>query len=187
VEASPKLVEEVLMRFENAGMQAYRFFEWAGKQQDYAHSVEAYHIIIDSLGKIQQYGLMWTVVNLMKIKGVLTKETFAIIMRRYARAKKIEEAVYTFDTMEKFGVPPDLEAFNSLLSALCKCKKVHKAQEIFDLMKVRFKPDLKTYSIFLLIFRTTLGFSMSFDLFNAGSLQGVVTSLIDCKSVQVGH
>jgi len=149
VEASPKLVEEVLMRFENAGMQAYRFFEWAGKQKDYAHSVEAYHIIIDSLGKIQQYGLMWTVVNLMKIKGVLTKETFAIIMRRYARAKKIEEAIYTFDTMEKFGVPPDLEAFNSLLSALCKCKKVRKAQEVFDLMKVRFKPDLKTYSILL--------------------------------------
>lgn len=149
VEASPKLVEEVLKRFENAGMQAYRFFEWAGKQQGYSHSVEAYHIIIDSLGKIRQYGLMWTVVNLMKIKGVLTKEAFAVIIRRYANVKKVKEAVYTFDTMEKFGVPADLEAFNSLLSALCKCKNVRTAQEIFDRMKVRFKPDLKTYSILL--------------------------------------
>ncbi|KAH9331504.1 hypothetical protein KI387_003612 [Taxus chinensis] len=149
VKLSPSLVENVLEKFGNAGMVAYRFFQWAGRQEGYVHSLEAYHTMINSLGKIRQYGLMWTLVNTMKSKGVLMKETFCIIIRRYTRVKKLDEAVYAFDIMDKFGVQPDLAAFNSLLSAMCKCKNVRKAQEIFDFMKARYVPDLKTYSILL--------------------------------------
>ncbi|XVE55284.1 hypothetical protein DITRI_Ditri03aG0146300 [Diplodiscus trichospermus] len=146
---SPEVVEDVLKRFENAGMLAYRFFEWAEKQRSYMHSVRAYHTMIESLAKIRQYQIMWDLVNTMRNKSILNVETFCIIMRRYARVQKVEEAVYTFNVMEKYGVPPNLAAFNGLLSALCKSKNVRKAQEIFDRMKDRFLPDSKTYSILL--------------------------------------
>ncbi|XP_043701090.1 pentatricopeptide repeat-containing protein At1g77360, mitochondrial [Telopea speciosissima] len=149
VRVSPDLAEDVLKRFENAGMQAYRFFEWAGKQWNYTHSVRAYHTMIGSLAKIRQYQIMWDLVNSMRSKGILNVETFCVIMRKYARAQKVDEAVYTFNVMDKYGVPPNLAAFNSLLSAFCKSKNVRKAQEIFDSMKDRFTPDSKTYSILL--------------------------------------
>ncbi|KAF8413183.1 hypothetical protein HHK36_001159 [Tetracentron sinense] len=147
VRVSPDLVEDVLKRFENAGMQAYRFFEWAGKQWNYTHSIRAYHTMISSLAKTRQYQIMWDLVNSMRSKGILNVETFCVIMRKYSRAQKVDEAVYTFNVMDKYGVPPNLAAFNSLLSALCKSKNVRKAQEIFDNMKDRFVPDSKTYSI----------------------------------------
>ncbi|XP_022765904.1 pentatricopeptide repeat-containing protein At1g77360, mitochondrial-like [Durio zibethinus] len=146
---SPEVVEDVLKRFENAGMLAYRFFEWAEKQRNYMHSIRAYHTMIESLAKIRQYQIMWDLVNTMRNKSMLNVETFCIIMRRYARVQKVEEAIYTFNVMEKYGVPPNLAAFNGLLSTLCKSKNVRKAQEIFDRMKDQFVLDSKTYSILL--------------------------------------
>lgn len=149
VRVSPEVVEEVLKRFENAGMLAYRFFDWAGKQRSYEHSIKAYHIMIESLAKIRQYQIMWDLVNAMRGKNMLNIETFCIIMRKYSRAQKVEEAVYTFNVMRKYDVPPNLAAFNGLLSALCKSKNVRKAQEIFDSTKHQFTPDSKTYSILI--------------------------------------
>ncbi|XP_048322706.2 pentatricopeptide repeat-containing protein At1g77360, mitochondrial [Ziziphus jujuba] len=150
VRVSPEIVEHVLKRFENAGMLAYRFFSWAGKQRNYCdHSIRAYHAMIESLAKIRQYQLMWELVNAMRSKGLLNVETFCIVMRKYARARKVDEALYTFNVMEKYDVRPNLAAFNGLLSALCKSKNVRKAQEVFDKMKDGFVPDSKTYSILI--------------------------------------
>ncbi|GAB4851877.1 hypothetical protein Ancab_031276 [Ancistrocladus abbreviatus] len=146
---SPDIVENVLKRFENAGMLAYRFFEWAGKQRNYMHTVRAYHTMIESLAKIRQYQIMWDLVNTMRKKGMLNIETFCIIMRKYARAQKVDEAIYAFNMMEKYDVTPNLAAFNGLLSALSKSNNIRKAQEIFDKMKGQFVPDSKTYSILL--------------------------------------
>ncbi|XP_078170173.1 pentatricopeptide repeat-containing protein At1g77360, mitochondrial-like [Carex rostrata] len=141
--------ELVLKKFENAGMLAYRFFLWAQKQRNFSHSVNAYHTMIGSLAKIRQYRIMWDLVSVMQRERLLNVETFCIIMRRYARAQKVEETMYTFNVMDKFGVSPNLAAFNGLLGALCKSKNVRKAQEVFDEMSHQFKPDAKTYSILL--------------------------------------
>ncbi|PWA51768.1 tetratricopeptide repeat (TPR)-like superfamily protein [Artemisia annua] len=149
IRPTPESVEEVLKRFSNAGMLIYQFFEWASKQRHYEHSIRAYHTMIESLAKIRQYEIMWDLINSMRTKGLLNIETFCIIMRKYARAQKVEEAIYTFNVMEKYNVPPNLAAFNGLLSALCKSKNVRKAQEIFNTMKDRFVPDQKTYSILI--------------------------------------
>lgn len=149
IKVSPELAEEVLIKFENAGMQAYCFFTWANKQRNYSHTVRSYHIMIGSLAKIRQYKIMWDLINSMRTEGILNVETFCIVMRKYARAQKVDEAIYTFNVMDKYGVTPNLAAFNSLLSAFCKSKNVRKAQEIFDQRKDRFVPDSKTYSILL--------------------------------------
>lgn len=149
IKVSPELAEEIIIKFENAGMQAYRFFAWAEKQRNYTHTVRSYHAMIGSLAKIRQYQIMWDLVNSMRGKEILNIETFCVIMRKYARAQKVDEAIYTFNVMEKYGVAPNLAAFNSLLSAFCKAKNVRKAQEIFDRMKDQFVPDSKTYSILL--------------------------------------
>ena len=65
-------------RFENAGMLAYWFFEWAGKQRKYMHSVLAYYTMIESLAKIRQYQIMRDLVNTMRNKSMLVLRHFAI-------------------------------------------------------------------------------------------------------------
>ncbi|KZV44971.1 pentatricopeptide repeat-containing protein mitochondrial [Dorcoceras hygrometricum] len=151
IHVSEDIVEKVLEKFENAGMLAHRFFEWAGKQRNYNHTVRAYHIMIESLAKIRQYEIVWDLVNCMNGKGMLNIETFCIIMRKYARAQKVDEAVYTFNIMKKYNVPPNLAAFNGLLSALCKSKNapnLPKAREIFrEMVDANCPPDIVTYGI----------------------------------------
>ncbi|XP_043694663.1 pentatricopeptide repeat-containing protein At1g71060, mitochondrial [Telopea speciosissima] len=150
VKVSPSLVEEVLKKLSNAGVLALLFFRWAEKQEGFKHTTEIYNALMDALGKIKQFKLMWNLVNTMKSKALLTKDTFALIIRRYARARKIKEATETFEKMEKFCLKPELSDFNRYIDTLCKSRHVKKAQEVFDEMKKRrFTPDLRTYTILL--------------------------------------
>ncbi|XP_078439029.1 tetratricopeptide repeat (TPR)-like superfamily protein [Wolffia australiana] len=149
VNITSELVSNVLKRLSNAGKLALHFFRWAEKQPNFKHSSESYHSLIDSLGKIKQFKLIWEIVNVMRDRGLLQKETFALISRRYVRAKNIREATLTFDRMRDFGLTADVSDFNSFLDTLSKSKNVKTAQEIFSDLKHRFSIDLKTYTILL--------------------------------------
>ncbi|BFG17172.1 hypothetical protein CerSpe_034460 [Prunus speciosa] len=150
VEVSPALVVEVLKKLSNAGVLALSFFRWAEKQKGFKHTMESYNALIEALGKIKQFKMIWELVNDMKSKGLLSKETFALISRRYSRAKKVKEAIETFEKMEKFGMKVEGSDFNRLIDTLSKSRQVEKAQEVFDKMKhTRFKPDIKSYTILL--------------------------------------
>ncbi|KAK6931013.1 Pentatricopeptide repeat [Dillenia turbinata] len=150
IEPSPTLVVEVLKKLSNSGVLALSFFRWAEKQKGFEHTSESYNALIESLGKIKQFKMIWVLMNAMKSKGLLTKETFALICRRYARARKTKEAIETFEKMSELGLKPELSDFNRLLDTLSKSRHVTKAQEVFDKMKKRrFTPDIKSYAILL--------------------------------------
>jgi pentatricopeptide repeat protein len=104
IEVSPVLVVEVLKKLGNAGALALSFFKWAEKQKGFEYSTESYNALIEALGKIKQFKLIWDLVSDMKRKGQLSKETFALIVRRYARARMVKEAIEAFEKVEKFGM-----------------------------------------------------------------------------------
>ncbi|PSR84971.1 Pentatricopeptide repeat-containing protein [Actinidia chinensis var. chinensis] len=150
VVVSPPLVLEVLKKLSNAGILALSFFRWAEKQNGFKHNTEIYNALIEALGKIKQFKMVWNLVSEMKLKGLLKKETFALITRRYARARKVKEAIEAFERMETFGLKLELSDFNRLIDTLCKSRHVEKAHQVFDKMKNRkFKPDIKSYTILL--------------------------------------
>ncbi|KAJ6822323.1 putative LRR receptor-like serine/threonine-protein kinase [Iris pallida] len=151
VRVTPELVEEVLKRLGNAGMLALGFFRWAEKKEGFKYNTQGFHHLIEALGKIKQFKLVWGLVDSMKQKGLLRKDTFGLITRRYARARKIREAISSFEKMEEFGLKPELADYNSLIDTITKAKHVERAQIIFDDMKRKrnFSPDIKTYSILL--------------------------------------
>ncbi|KAM7252613.1 hypothetical protein ACFE04_008122 [Oxalis oulophora] len=148
--SSPTLIVEVLKRLSNAGVVGLSFFRWAEKQNGFKHNADSYNTLIESLGKIKQFKLIWTLVDDMKRKRLLTKDTFALISRRYARARKVREAVDAFEKIGKYGFQIDLSDFNRLIDTLAKSKNVSSAQQVFDKMKnKRFKPDIKSFAILL--------------------------------------
>lgn len=150
VDLSPALVVEVLKKLSNAGALALSFFHWAEKQKGFKYDTETYNALIEALGKIKQFKLIWNLVSDMKLKGLLSNNTFALITRRYARARKVKEAVEAFEKMEKFGMKLEVSDFNRLIDTLSKSRNVEKAQEVFDKMKKRrFVPDIKSYTILL--------------------------------------
>ncbi|KAG6520219.1 pentatricopeptide repeat-containing protein At1g71060, mitochondrial-like [Zingiber officinale] len=151
ISVSPTLVAEVLKRLSNAGMITHYFFSWAEKQKGFVYTSEIFHHLIEALGKIKQFRLIWNLVDIMMRRGLLKRETFTLIIRRYVRAKKLKEAVESFEKMSLFGLKAELSDYNSLIDTISKSKNVKKAQEICNEMKrtKRFIPDLKTHTILL--------------------------------------
>lgn len=148
---SPNLVLQVLKRLNNAGVMALSFFRWAEKRRGFQHSSECYNYLIESLGKIKQFKMVWLLVDEMKLRGLLCADTFALISRRLARARKVKEAIEAFERMEnKYGMKPELQDYNRLLDTLSKSRQVERAQMVFDKWKyTRFTPDIKSYTILL--------------------------------------
>ena len=151
VAMSPELVAEVLKNLSNAGMLALAFFRWAERQEGFSYTAEGFHNLIEALGKIKQFRLVWSLVETMRCRGLLSKDTFKLIVRRYARARKVKDAVETFEKMSVFGLKTELSDYNWLIDTLSKSKQVKKAQAIYKEMKrkVKFVPDLKTYTVLM--------------------------------------
>ena len=107
-----------------------------------------YNALIEALGKIKQFKVVWNLVSDTKHKGLLSKEMFALISQKYARARKVKEATDAFEKIEKFGMKLEVSDYNRLIDTLSKSRNVEKAQEMFDTVKKRrFVPDIKSYTI----------------------------------------
>ena len=107
-----------------------------------------YNALIEALGKIKQFKVVWNLVSNTKHKGLLSKEMFALISQKYVRARKVKEAADAFEKIEKFGMKLEVSDYNRLMDTLSKSRNVEKAQEMFDTVKKRrFVPDIKSYTI----------------------------------------
>nr|CAD1832863.1 unnamed protein product [Ananas comosus var. bracteatus] len=71
--------------------------------------------------------------------------TFSLLAERLVLSGKPDRAVRLFLSSPSSLHTP--RAFNSLLDALCKSRRVHKATSLFKTLKHRFPPDAATYNI----------------------------------------
>ena len=76
------------------------------------------YVLIEALGRIKQFKVLWNLVSDMKHNEMLSKETFVSISRRYARVRKIKEAVDAFEKIEKFGMKLEVSYYNRLIDTL---------------------------------------------------------------------
>jgi len=71
---------------------------------------------------------------------------FAALIRRFARAGLPEEAIGAFHRMGEYGLEPSASSFSLLIASLAKRRFGKEAQEVFDLLKEKFPPDVVVYS-----------------------------------------
>ncbi|KAF7806879.1 pentatricopeptide repeat-containing protein [Senna tora] len=128
---SHSLVEKILKRFGNDWVSALGFFSWAKSQTGYVHSPELYELMVDILGKLKKFHLMWDLIEEMdRIEGYVTFTTMVKVMRRLTKAGKYEEAVEVFRNMDRFGVKKDTMGMNVLMDALVKGDSVEHAHKV---------------------------------------------------------
>lgn len=145
---SPELVEEVLKLSYGSPNAAVSFFRWAGL----AHkpSLYAWNLMVDLLGKNKMFDELWAAIRSMKEAGLLSLATFVSVFGSYCVEGKFDDAMMTFDVMEKYGIEPDVVAVNSLLSAICREKnQTNRAYKFFDKIKLKIPPDGDTFAILL--------------------------------------
>lgn len=107
--------------------------------------------MVDLLGKNEMFEPMWDAIRSMKQEGdVLTVATFVSVFGSYCVAGRLNEAIMTFDVMERYGIQPDVVAVNSLLSAICReDNQTVKALEFFERIKTKIAPDGDSFAILL--------------------------------------
>ncbi|KAM0937631.1 putative tetratricopeptide-like helical domain superfamily [Dioscorea sansibarensis] len=149
---SEDLVIQVLRRHRSDWKSALCFFNWASKQQGYAHESRAYNEMLDILGRMKQISIMRQLFDEIP-KGqaatIINEKTFAVLLNRYAAAHKVEDAIEIFYKRKVYGFELDLVAFQTLLMSLCRYKHVEEAESLFLQKKDEFPPVIKSRNIIL--------------------------------------
>ncbi|XP_073276364.1 uncharacterized protein [Primulina huaijiensis] len=150
VDLSQCLIEHTLKRFSYEWIAALGFFKWSALQNGIPHSPELYNLMVDNLGKMKKFDLMWELVEEMKSLGpYVTLDTMSKVMRRLAKAGNYEDAVEAFRKMELFGVKQDLMSMNLLMDALVKEGSVEHAEGLLLDFKELIPPNLQTYNVLI--------------------------------------
>lgn len=148
VDVSDCLVEQVLQRFCFDWIPALGFFKWAEMHKGATHSAHLYNLMVDNLGKVRKFDMMWELVGEMKeIEGYVTLATMTKIVRRTAKAHKYDDAVEAFKKMELFGVAKDITAMNMLMDSLVKQGSIEHAERVFFDFKDHIPPNSQTYNV----------------------------------------
>ncbi|XP_057435013.1 putative pentatricopeptide repeat-containing protein At3g15200 [Lotus japonicus] len=146
------LVLDVLRRHRSDWKPALVFFNWASKADSYAPTSRVCNEILDILGKMSRFEELHQVFDEMSHReGLVNEDTFSTLLRRFAAAHKVEEAISMFYTREQFGLDLDLDAFRTLLMWLCRYKHVEDAETLFHSKAREFQlhRDIKTWNVIL--------------------------------------
>lgn len=149
VVVSQTLVDKLLHRFRDDWKSALGVFRWAGSFSGNEHTLEAYSMVVDILGKARQMDQMRALLDEMSKHCCVTTNTVAKVMRRFAGAGQWKDAVRLFDELESFGLKKNTETMNILLDTLCKENRVEQAREIFLDLKPYIAPNAHTFNIFI--------------------------------------
>ncbi|XP_056683199.1 pentatricopeptide repeat-containing protein At3g22670, mitochondrial [Spinacia oleracea] len=150
IDLSESLVEKILLKFCNDWIPAFGFFKWAKGQTDFMPSENCYNLMVDILGKLKKFELMWELLEEMhKLGGLVSIVTMSKVIRRLCRARKCDDAVEAFKKFEHFGLIKDTSAMNILMDSLVKERDVERAQNIFLEYKDEIALNSRTFNILI--------------------------------------
>ncbi|XP_041021178.1 pentatricopeptide repeat-containing protein At5g11310, mitochondrial [Juglans microcarpa x Juglans regia] len=161
IEPNPSLVQAVLDRFDHSPRLLHTLFVWAKKQPGFRSSETLFNSVINVLGKSKKFDSVWSLV-LDRIGGdekppaFVSGDTFAIMIRRYARAGMTQPAIRTFEFARNLDPIQDSDSemslFEVLLDSLCKEGHVKVASEYLDQKRKldpNWVPSVRVYNILL--------------------------------------
>ncbi|KAL1821478.1 hypothetical protein DCAR_0417894 [Daucus carota subsp. sativus] len=153
VNLTTPLVMMVLQRLHYEEKLAFRFFTWAGHQDNYAHEPQVYNEMIDILSstkyKVKQFRIVCDILDFMKRnnKTSVPVEVLLKILRQYTEKHLTHLQKFAKKKKIRVKTQPEINAFNLLLDSLCKCCLVEDAEGMFRRMQSKVKPDANTYNI----------------------------------------
>ncbi|CAG7904508.1 unnamed protein product [Brassica rapa] len=148
------IVSKILQRLQFEEKTAFRFFTWAGHQAHYySHEPSTYNEMIDILSstkyKNKQFRIVIDMLDYMKRnnKETVPADVMLEILRKYCERYLTHVQKFAKRKRIRVKTQPEINAFNFLLDALCKCGLVKEAEALVRKMKFKVKPDANTYNV----------------------------------------
>lgn len=107
----------------------------------------AYSSMITIFTRLSLYDKAEEVIRLMREdKVVLNLENWLVVLNTNSQQGKLEEAELTLSSMHEAGFPPNIVAFNTLLTGYGRISNMDAAQRVFlSIQDVGLEPDETTY------------------------------------------
>ncbi|CAH8258042.1 unnamed protein product [Arabidopsis lyrata] len=153
VDLTTPVVCKILQRLQYEEKTAFRFFTWAGHQEHYSHEPIAYNEMIDILSstkyKNKQFRIVIDMLDYMKRnkKTVVPADILLEILRKYCERYLTHVQKFAKRKRIRVKTQPEINAFNMLLDALCKCGLVKEGEALLRRMRHRVKPDATTFNV----------------------------------------
>ncbi|XVF82635.1 hypothetical protein PTKIN_Ptkin16aG0065000 [Pterospermum kingtungense] len=158
ISLSPFLLDQTLLRLQHSSKIALSFFLYSKSLPTPSLlSATSYNLIIDILGKVRQFDVVWQLILEMDQLNISPdSSTFMILIRRLIAAGLTRQAIRAYDDMGCFSAAADDDpdgvsqnCFCFLLDTLCKYGYVKVAVEVFNKRKSGFRVDSKMYTVLI--------------------------------------
>ncbi|CAN0877674.1 Pentatricopeptide repeat-containing protein At5g11310, mitochondrial [Linum grandiflorum] len=162
IEPQPGLLEALFEKFDSSPKLQHALFLWAEKRPGFRCSEVLFNSMVNALGKARQFDAAWFLV-LDRLAGdgdedrcLVSSDTFAVLIRRYARAGIPEAAIRTYEYARNLDLVSKSDAgmrlFEILLDSLCKEEHVRVAAQYLQSRKKTepsWIPSIRIYNILL--------------------------------------
>lgn len=99
---TPEIVQEVLKFSYGCPTAAVKFFRWSGLA--HSHNERSWNLMVDLLGRNKLFEEMWDAIRSLRQEGMLSITAFVSAFGSYCVAGRFNEAIMTFDVMERFEI-----------------------------------------------------------------------------------
>ncbi|CAI9087289.1 OLC1v1021326C1 [Oldenlandia corymbosa var. corymbosa] len=129
----------------------YKFFVWSGQRENYRHTTNAYHLIMEVFAEAEEFKAMWRLLEDMIDKGYPTSaRTFNILICTCGEAGLARKVVERFIKTKTFNFRPFKHCFNAILHSLITIRQYKLIEWVYEQMLVEgHSPDVLTYNIVL--------------------------------------
>ncbi|KHG03451.1 hypothetical protein F383_28450 [Gossypium arboreum] len=129
----------------------YKFFVWAGQQENYRHTVDSYHLIMKIFAECEEYKAMWRLVDEMVENGLpTTARTFNILICACGETGLAKKVVERFIKSKTFNYRPFKHSYNAILHTLLAINQYKLIEWVYQQMLAEgFSPDILTYNIIM--------------------------------------
>ncbi|XP_057959356.1 pentatricopeptide repeat-containing protein At5g11310, mitochondrial [Malania oleifera] len=160
IEPGPCLLQAIFDHLDSSPKPLFSLFLWAKKQPGFQHSAVVFNSMINVLAKARQFDSAWSLLvdhlDDNERLSLVSIDTFAILIRRYARAGMPQSAIRTFEFACNLDLIQEskfeMNLLEILLDSLCKEGHARVASEYFDRKRVvdpSSVPSTRVYNILL--------------------------------------
>lgn len=202
-------VIQILIKIRNRAHLAISFFEWAGKQHHFRHTIKTYCTIIHILAKARMtcpaQALMQKLLVEESKSGNAESQAFEVLVmtyrpcdscpavfdmliKAYLQARRIDQAVEIFHCLKHYSIFPTVGTCNKLLHSVAMCSGTTACLDLYrEMVASKITPNTQTFNTLMLGLCNNNELKLVQDIFDEMEEAGCSANLFSYNILMDAH